>query len=328
MSGLFQYVSTYSRGAIAFVVLCVVAMYALALSGRPFASYAPLSPAPKHADRLAKPLPLKKNASVLLVASAHKLADIFDRIGYRLDDVRRRGGVPRLFLVRLPEDLTALRPVSDRKAVFIRAMLPLILRANEKILAERARLFALANLPGEEIGPADRAWLARIARRYRARATVPALLLRHVDIVPPSLALAQGAEESGWGTSRFALEGNSLYGQRVYRGRGGIVPRGREEGENHRIRSFERLSDAVAAYMHNLNSHPAYAEFRNVRAGMRSEGEPPDGHALAGALLRYSERGADYVEGLRTIMRTNRLSGYDGVRFDERAVNGAGESGA
>jgi Bax protein len=161
-----------------------------------------------------------------------------------------------------------------------------------------------------------RLWLDETAERYGSKSADPADLLTHVDIVPPSLAIAQAAEESGWGTSRFAREGNALFGQRAYKAhRKGIVPVERPEGTSFRVRAFDHLIDGVKSYMHNLNSHPAYRDFREARAKMRAEEGNIDGYDLAGALLRYSERGVAYVKTIRVIMRSNTLRAFDGARL-------------
>ena len=136
-------------------------------------------------------------------------------------------------------------------------------------------------------------------------------LLRRVDIVPPSLALAQAAEESGWGVSRFARRGKALFGQKVFRGGEGLVPLERPDGARYRVRSFDRVIDGVRAYLHNLNTHYAYARFRRVRARMRQEDGTLDSYGLAGTLLKYSERREAYLETIREIMQVNGLTVFD-----------------
>ena len=136
-------------------------------------------------------------------------------------------------------------------------------------------------------------------------------LLTRVDIVPTSLALAQAAEESGWGTSRFAAEGNAVYGQWTW-GEKAIVPeKQRKEMGNYGIASFETLQESVCAYMINLNTHNAYADLRIKRASMRKKGEKITGYELAGQLTKYSERGEEYVTGLRSLMDYNQLKPTD-----------------
>ena len=149
-------------------------------------------------------------------------------------------------------------------------------------------------------------------------------LLRRVDVIPVSLAIAQAAEESGWGTSRFAQTGNALFGQWTVASDIGIVPEDREDGMTHKIKAFDNLAQSVAAYMRNLNTHRAYREFRQKRQGQRQWGEALDGHALASTLLRYSQRGDKYVKSIRTIMNANGLRELDGAHLaDDRKADQA-----
>ena len=254
---------------------------------------------------------------VIRAGTTAALAEIFDQYGYRLDRVMTAGTVPRLFVAEVPADMAALDKPAARKALFIRIALPLVLAANEAILRDRARIERLrAKLVGNgTLAIAEQRWMGEIFAAYGAPMFDFAELLRRVDIVPPSLAIAQGAEESGWGTSRFAREGNALFGQRIFRGTGGLVPRERAAGERYCVRRFARLFDAVRAYAANLNSHPAYVQFRSLRAGLRGRGRRPEGLALVDALRFYSERRAAYVATLRQIIRIDRLTTFDRARL-------------
>ena len=261
---------------------------------------------------------LAKPVDVTVSNSTGKLWDLFRNIGYEIEAVRIHGQVPRLFLASLPQDLRHQPRADLRKTTFIKSTLPLILHVNELILQDRSHIVALRDqiAEGRVLGQRDRLWLEETADRYGAKNADPAALLAHVDIIPPSLAIAQAAEESGWGTSRFAREGNALFGQRAYKAhKKGIVPRKRADGKTFRVRAFDHLIDGVKSYAHNLNSHPAYRAFREARAKMRAEHGAVDGYNLAGALLRYSERGADYVKTIRVIMRANTLRAFDGAKL-------------
>tara|TARA_R110000787_G_scaffold50188_1_gene119895 strand:+ start:586 stop:1692 length:1107 start_codon:yes stop_codon:yes gene_type:complete len=264
--------------------------------------------------RLAKP------ERVLTVSSTGKLSDLFDRIGYRLDGVRADGNVPRLLIGALPKDLSLLRQSGERKLVFIKSTLPIILHVNEQVLKQRDRIVSLREKvdAGGTLSADERAWLNWIADRYGLEGRDFDALLERVDVIPPSLAIAQAAEESGWGTSRFAREGNALFGQRVYReDLDGLVPEERGEDEVFRVRAFNHLIDGVRAYVHNLNSHFAYEGFRARRAELRAAEQAIDGKELIEMLDRYSERGEAYVETIRTIMRVNRLGVFDRARLHE-----------
>ena len=252
-----------------------------------------------------------------VAGSTSKLTTLFERINYRMDLVLAGGVVPRLFMSTLPQDLPAIRQIALRKRVFIMTTLPLILRVNELIMHDRRRLTAfrdrhLRNIP---MSADDDSWLTAMAERYGLDKPNFDALLERMDIIPPSLALAQSAVESGWGTSRFAREGNALFGQRTWRDQPGLVPLDRAEGAKYRVRSFGHLIDGVKSYAHNLNSHPAYEEFRRLRASLRKQGRALNGVRLAGTLQSYSERGAEYVKMIRTILRVNQLSMLDTVRL-------------
>ncbi len=220
--------------------------------------------------------------------------------------IRPGAVLPDLFLHRLPGDIAAIRQAEERKAVFMRTLLPLVLKVNETWLARRQRVDALAPLMaiGAPLHPVDQADLDDLLRDIRMDRWHHEEVLRRLDAIPPSLALAQAAEESGWGTSNAARTLNALFGE--------MVARGPEAGQ---IRRFEDLSSTVAAYIRNLNTHPAYAEMRRRRAQLRALGEPIDGPALIPFLLRYSERGPDYIATIQTIIRINNLTQYDDVRL-------------
>ncbi len=258
------------------------------------------------------------SSSRLVLSTAAAVAESFQRLDYDLESVLAgRDGVPRLFLSALPRDLGAIREIGRRKALFFQAMLPLVLRVNEQILADRRRLWQIRHRlrVGERVSAVDRLWLTVMADRYGVRRDDLGALAVRVDIIPPSLALAQAAEESGWGTSRFAREGNAMFGEWTFSRKAGLKPRNRDRGANHRVRAFDTVTDSVRAYAHNLNTHRAYREFRAQRAALRRQGRPLNGAALAGTLHRYSQRGEDYVAGIRALISVNNLSPLDGVRL-------------
>jgi Bax protein len=257
-------------------------------------------------------------AEPILVATTADLDSKFNQVGFDLSEVRDGAAVPRLTLVSLPRDLPDLRSVQARKNLFVRVILPLVLQANEDVHKDRARLLNLAARQGD-LGQANRVWLLKLADTYGVeesdRRKLFAELKRRVDIVPPSLALAQGAEESGWGTSRFALEGNAVFGQWTYKQGQGIVPAQREAGKRHEIKAFSGLRNSIAAYVHNLNTHWAYVEFRTGRADARKGGGDLEGAMLIGTLHKYSQRGQDYIHTIKTIMRVNGFSVFDRARL-------------
>lgn len=251
-------------------------------------------------------------------------AELTPRLARLLEeDMQRVDAVPRTFLARLPETLPALTDAKKRKQQFVSAMLPIILRANELIIADRGRLLAIRDRIEADgaAGKRQRNWLEGIARTHRVKLSTPAsveevdALLFRVDIIPPSLALAQAAMESGWGTSYFAQEGNALFGEWTWNEEEGILPRARDEGKTHRIKSFEYLLDSVRSYMVNLNRHMSYRDLRDRRAELRDHNLVVTGTALAPSLIDYSERGAEYVSDILSIIDYNDLDGLDSAQL-------------
>jgi len=251
---------------------------------------------------------------------------LFEKLGYTPEawqaGIRE---VPRMYLTNVPrrwgkktsKEITVL----TKKRVFFRVLAPLVLRSNELILRERTRAETLASeiRAGKQLSAEDRQWLQELAVYYKVidsaeaeldSAELDELLVR-VDVVPVSLALAQGAEESGWGTSRFAGEGNALFGQWTWDEKAMVPEQQRRALGNYGIAAFETPLQSVLAYAQNLNTHRAYADLRAKRAEMRSNGQVPTGRTLAATLTSYSERGEAYVKTLYEIMDVNRLDAAD-----------------
>lgn len=262
------------------------------------------------------------DVGVVIATSASAVDRLLTAAGLVVDDVREGDApVPRLFVAAMPDDLGEIRRADDRKRIFIKLMLPLVLDANERILADRARLLRLAALAewGRAPDARQRRWLDGLAALYRVGRGDLDELVRRVDAIPVSLALAQAALESGWGTSRFAHEGNAVFGQRSWNADDGIVPAARPAGETHVVKSFDGLNDSVLAYLVNLNRHPAYETLRELRAGLRARGEPLDGWILAGGLDGYAEE-PGYVDFVRAVIRQNGLADFDDARLADLAI--------
>jgi len=223
---------------------------------------------------------------------------------------------------------SATLTVADKKEVFYRVMLPLILHANDMVLRRRQELQSGADklAAGGELSAAELDTLREFAVLLRvhsleAAAQIPASgvetsaviteLLYKLDIIPAGLALGQAAYESGYGTSRFAAEGNALFGQWTFGGKGLKPEQQRQELGDHRIAAFDWPFDSIRAYFINLMSHPAYDAFRKLRAERRAAGLPLTSLALADGLISYSERGQDYVDTLKGIIRVNKLEVAD-----------------
>jgi Bax protein len=253
-----------------------------------------------------------RSVVTVAVSDTEGLVREFDHMRYQLDD-NQDGGmpVPRVLVSTLPPDLTDLNDVDRHKSLFFQVMLPLVLQANELILDQRQRIQTIAGevAAGKTLSADERKWLDDVKSYYDVESDDFAVLLRHVDVVPVSLALAQAAIESGWGTSRFAVEGNALFGQYTTTAPS-LMPVALTGGDV-RIHTFGGLFEAVSSYMRNLNTHPAYESFRALRASERSLADDLDPIALAGELTRYSARGDDYVRDVRRTIRGNLLGEFD-----------------
>jgi len=223
---------------------------------------------------------------------------------YDLEGVRAGGPVDAVFVDNVGTGLRDIADTARRKHLFLRLMLPLILRENRHILEDRKRVWR---------SPTAR--IRDLYAHYGVREGDVATLGRRVDAVPPSLALAQAAIESGWGASRFVDEANNFFGQHTYDGAvGGLLPAGGDG--SFKVRHFHTIAESVRSYLHNLNTHRAYAALRRARAaGRRDDLMMPAGLALARHLTSYSERREDYVRAIEEVIRTNRLDDFDAARL-------------
>ena len=314
--------STFEKTVIGFVGLCAVAAVVAALryppasvTRSPQAEFKLEDPAFDTASGAASALAGRAALGGAPVLTVSSLDRTFAQLGYDLDRLRDGDGlVPRHFVAAMPVDMRAIRVPAKRKALFIKTVLPLILQANDEIRADRARLERILEHKGD-LPAVDRLWLAAKAEIYDVKRADLKSLRARMDVIPPSLAIAQSAEETGWGTSRFVLEGNALFGQWTFSRSRHMVPRNRDAGRNHQVRAFPSLIGAVRAYMENLNTHRAYREFRALRSAQRAASQPLDGLELATALTGYSERGEKYVETIQGLIRFNRLQALDGARL-------------
>ena len=248
------------------------------------------------------------------VAGSAELEQLFVWHGYELDAVRSgEAPVPALLAESLPRDLGTVPLHGGRKSLFLAAVLPSVLYCNELVLVRRRRLEQLWN---EEPTPAaSGAWVQALAHRYGLGDLAPEELLRRVDTVPVALALAQAAVESGWGTSRFARQGNSLFGVRTWVMDEGLVPDDSAPGTTFGVRRYRTVTHSVCSYIHNLNVSDHYASFREARQELRRDGVAQQrwGHELAGHLHSYSEQGERYTEVVRSVISGNTLDDFETV---------------
>jgi uncharacterized FlgJ-related protein len=259
------------------------------------------------------------------IRSYKDILDLYEKLNYTPEawqaGIRE---VPRVYLTtigdRWSKTTTKEIDVLLKKQLFFRGLAPLILHSNELIMKDRKRLEEIRTMMqgNNPLSEMDQIWTRKLAGLYKVKSsddqvasTMIEELWKKVDIVPPSLALGQGAEESGWGTSRFAAAGNAIYGQWTW-GKNAMVPEEqRKELGNYGIAAFESLQESICGYMLNLNTHNAYADLRNKRAELRESGQKITGSVLAEQLTKYSERGEEYVKGLKSLMEYNRLSPVD-----------------
>ena len=258
--------------------------------------------------------PSTATVQVIEPTNLEALQALFKKQGYDWENLGN--GVPPLIVTRFPEDLDhRLRP-EEKKRTFLLSLLPMVLLANQAIEAERQEIEALFFRHDHKglLSAEERQCLEDMVDYYKLQGDpltdrrARALLLHRVDVLPPSLVLAQAATESGWGTSRFAREGNNLFGQRTYRTGNGIVPAHRAEGDTHEVKRFGTLFESVRSYMRNLNTHNAYRDLRELRAKMRRSERPLNGAMLASGLDAYSTRSGDYIDDVRDIIRANDLA--------------------
>jgi len=240
--------------------------------------------------------------------NAETTINLFEDLNYDLKGVRAGQKVKPIYLTKLPKDLKHLGDTKKKRELFIKIVLPLILKENEKITEDRKKLFKILGKNFNSAG--ERVWLKRRFKEYKIDDQDLAKLKMRMDIVPVSIALAQAANESGWGTSRFALEGNALFGQWTW-SKKGILPKNQDPDKTHKVLQFQILKASVKAYKNNLNTHNAYSEFREKRAQLREDRKTIIGLDLVKYLKNYAAIGDKYVEILEIIIRNNSLTDFD-----------------
>jgi len=261
----------------------------------------------KKAKKIEEPEAVEKHDNTISL-NAETTANLFDDLGYDLKGVRAGQKVKPIYLTKLPKDLKTLGDTKKKRELFIKILLPLILDENQKIKEDRKKLFHILGKNFNTAG--ERVWLKRRFKEYKIDDQDTAKLKMRMDIIPVSIALAQAANESGWGTSRFALEGNALFGQWTW-SKKGIEPAKAEKNKSHRILQFQILKASVRAYKNNLNTHNAYKEFREARARLREEGKKFTGLDLTKYLVNYAEIGEKYVKILESVIEKNSLTDFD-----------------
>ena len=242
---------------------------------------------------------------------------LFEDVEYDLKTVRYQKKVKPIYFTQFPKDLDEIKDTRLKKETFIKIVLPLVVAENEKILDDKIKLKKI--ISKKSTTEKEKSWLRLKLREYKVKNSDFAELDKRMDIIPVSIALAQAAKESGWGTSRFALEGNAIFGQWTWTGQG-IEPLNKGKHEGHKILRFPILRASVKAYKNNLNTHKGYAEFREKRSTYRKRNKSIKGLNLTDTLDRYAQTGKEYTEILEQIIKQNNLSDFESVQLTNSVV--------
>ena len=244
--------------------------------------------------------------------SASTIEQLFKDTNYSLSEVRRTKKVKPIRLSLLPNEMKSIENSGKRKNLFIKIILPLVLEENNRIIIDRKKLFTILNK--NKNSKDEIKWLNQKFKQYGVVNKDLATLKVRMDIIPVSLAIAQAAKETGWGTSRFAIEGNALFGQWTWSGEG-IKPAGADTDATYKVMKFNVLKASVRAYQRNLNTHSSYKKFRFVRAQLRDDNKKLDSLKLAEYLDNYAQTGTEYTKVLKQIIQQNQLKDFDEVKL-------------
>ncbi|MDA7751891.1 glucosaminidase domain-containing protein [Candidatus Pelagibacter sp.] len=257
-------------------------------------------------------LTFDEQPSDAILLSAATIEELFKSTNYNLKDVRKNKLVKPIRLDLLPKEIVKIENTKKRKDLFIQIILPLVINENNNIKLDRMKLFNILNK--NKNTKAEQEWLNVKFKQYGVVKKDLSTLKIRMDEVPVSMAIAQAAKETGWGTSRFAQEGNALFGQWTWSGEG-IKPANAEDDSTHKVMRFKILQASVKAYQRNLNTHSSYKDFRSARAELRDEGKKLDSMILTEYLDKYAETGKEYVKILQQIIRQNDLTDFDDAKL-------------
>ena len=255
----------------------------------------------------------ENNSEVNLVRySVSEINSLFTQVNYNLKDVRDTKLVKPINIGLLPNEIKNIGNTKKRKDMFIKIVLPLIVKENNKIRVDRKRFFTILNKNSNS--DIEKKWLEKKYKQYGVRQNDLSTLKIRMDEIPVSLAISQAAKETGWGTSRFAQKGNALFGQWTWSGEG-LKPIDADEGKDHKVMKFHSLQLSVRAYLRNLNTHSSYKNLRKARTELRNEEKPLDSLILSKYLDKYAETGNQYIEVLQKIIIQNNLKDFDEARL-------------
>ena len=244
--------------------------------------------------------------------SASTINQLFKDTEYNLEEVRETKLVKPISLSLLPREMQKIENAKIRKKLFIQIILPLVIKENNNIKLNRIKLFSIINKSNNT--NLEKKWLNRKFKQYGVLNNDLSSLKVRMDEIPVSMAIAQAAKETGWGTSRFAQEGNALFGQWTWSGEG-IKPAAADNNSTHKVMKFKVLQASVKAYHRNLNTHSSYKEFRIARAELRGENKKLDSLMLSNHLDKYAETGKEYVKILQQIIKQNQLTDFDDAKL-------------
>ena len=250
--------------------------------------------------------------------SASTIEELFKSTNYNLDDVRKNKLVKPISLTLLPHEMIKIENTKKRKNLFIQIILPLIIKENNYIKLDRKKLFSILNKNRNT--KKEKNWLNLKFKQYGVVNKDLSTLKIRMDEIPISMAIAQAAKETGWGTSRFAQEGNALFGQWTWSGEG-IKPSQADDDTTHKIMKFKVLQASIKAYQRNLNTHSSYKSFRSARAQLRDDEKKLDSKILTKHLDKYAETGQEYVKILQQIIRQNNLKDFDDAKLLPSSIN-------
>ena len=261
------------------------------------------------------------------INSYRKMQQIFFDAKYDLNKIRNgEADVPRIFIPNLPSDFNMIESQKEKKEMFIKFLLPLLLLKNEEIMAQRKRVIAIQDKvkAGKKLSVVEKEFLNDVKAEYKTDSNSIDDVLVKLDEMSVPMAIGQAIQETGWGESRFLIKGNALFAEWTWGGEG-MLPRARKSGLVHRIKTFPTLYHSVESYANNLNRTRYYAGFRQMRAKLREQGKELDGAYLMSSMLRYSTEGNKYILDVKRIIRDNHLNDFNHVKLAPIAKGNMGD---
>ena len=256
---------------------------------------------------------VQDNSKIIDVKTYANLIVELDNLQMDLENVRETKKMPNIRILNIDKSIKELT-VKDRKRAFISAILLATVSVNNEICENRKEVELILKKDKSTRTEADNTLIKSLLKEMHLKETVEDKLLLHYDLLPVSLVIAQAILESAWGTSHFAIEGNSLFGEHMPKSaKGNYI---QASGSDIRLRAFTSIEEAVKGYIHNINRNPAYRGLRNARANERKNGTHLDGVSLANTEDHYSEIGHDYTKRIILVIHQNKLQEYDECNFE------------